>query len=234
MSIALLLTQWKRNNLENQLKSIMNQTIHIDYIIVFQNEDHVNIDHLKSKYNFIHVKSDYNTKYFGRFAYLFSIPSDICIVMDDDILPGSNCIKNYVDQCVKKNGIIGGNGRICKLSPYKNKIIEPIDCGIRKSSKVDFVGHLWCFKKEWLYYMFAVKPYTYDTGEDMHFCFSSKILGGIESFVGEQLNKEDMCDVAMNSLASDQFASWRTTKMSLRKAVEQYWIDKGLKYITNN
>ena len=248
MTLAVLLTQWKRNNLENQLKSIINQTIKVDYIIVFQNENHVNIDHLKNKYKFIHVKSDYNTKYFGRFAYLFSIPSDICIVMDDDILPGPNCIKNYVDQCIKKNGIIGGNGRIGLLSDkycdkgkhydgcnrFSSSLKHPIDYGLRKGVQVDFVGHLWCFKKEWLHYMFAMKPYTYDTGEDMHFCFSCKLFGGIHSYVGEQNNTNDSCDIAMNKLAEDEHASWRTTKMSLRKAVEQYWIDKGLKYIDNN
>jgi len=248
MKIAVLLTQWKRNNLEKQLISILNQTIKIDFLIVFQNENHVNIDHLKSKYNFIHVKSDYNTKYFGRFSYLFSIPSDICFVMDDDIIPGNNCVKNYVNQCIEKNAIIGGNGRIGLLSDkYCNKgkhydgcnrftssLIHPIDCGVRKGIKVDFVGHLWCFKKEWLHYMFAVKPYTYDTGEDMHICFSSKLLGGIESYVGEQKNNDDNCDSTMNRLAADEHASWRTTKMSLRKEVEQYWIDKGLKYIDNN
>jgi len=234
MSIVVLLTQWKRNNLEKQLISILNQSIKIDYLIVFQNENHVNIDHLKNKYDFIHVKSEYNTKYFGRFAYLFSIPTELCIVMDDDIIPGNRCIENYVNQCITKNAIIGGNGRIGMLSPYKNNIIQPIDCGLRKGSKVDFVGHLWCFKKEWLHYMFSVKPYTYDTGEDMHFCFSCKLFGGVESYVGEQVNSNGMCDITMNRLASDEFASWKTTKQSLRQSVEQYWIDKGLKYIENN
>jgi len=234
MKITVLLTQWKRSNLELQLKSILDQSIQIDYLIVFQNENYINIEQLRSKYNFIHVKSDYNTKYFGRFSYLFSIPTDICIVIDDDIIPGNNCIKNYVDQCIKKNAIIGGNGRIGKLSPYKNILIEPIDYGLRGGIKVDFVGHLWCFKKEWLHYMFSVKPYTYDTGEDMHFCFSSKLLGGIESYVGEQKTKNDVCDITMNTLAADEFASWRTTKQSFRKEVEQYWINKGLKYINHN
>ena len=50
----------------------------------------------------------------------------------------------------------------------KGKIVDLL------SKKVDFVGHLWCFKKDWLYYMFSIKPFTFDTGEDMHLCFTSK------------------------------------------------------------
>ena len=235
MTLAVVLTQWKRNTLEQQLQQIQNQkNITIDYLIVFQNENHHDISHLKTRYNFIHIKSDFNTKYFGRFAYLFTVPVDICIVMDDDILPGEFCFKNYISQCIEKNAIIGGNGRIGKLSPHIKKLKQPLDIGIRIGLKVDFVGHLWCFKKDWLYYMFGTKPYTYDTGEDMHFCFSAKINGNIDSYVGEQLNQTSRCDLSNNKHAADKFASFRTTKNELRMAVEQYWLNKGLKFIESN
>ena len=76
-------------------------------------------------------------------------------VMDDDIIPGINCIKNYTDQCVKKNGIIGGNGRLGLLTNISNtnslyNTIIP-DVGPREGLLVDFVGHMWVFKKDWLY-----------------------------------------------------------------------------------
>ena len=48
--------------------------------------------------------------------------------------------------------------------------------------------------------MFSIKPFTYDTGEDMHLCYSSKIRGNILSYVGKQTTKEDHCDTAMNKL----------------------------------
>lgn len=241
MKVCVLLTQWKRNNLEQQLKFIMKQTNKVDYLIVFQNDRHVDIEHLKSKYNFIHVRSDYNTKYFGRFAYLLSIPADICIVMDDDVIPGINCVKNYVTQCVEKNGIIGGNGRIGLLSKAfhekngtKSTAIQPSDVGLRGGSKVDFVGHVWCFKKDWLNYMFRIKPCTYDTGEDMHLCFSSKVYGGISSYVAEHKELNDCGDIAYNKLATDEFSSYRTTPQELRKSVERYWLELGLKFISEN
>ena len=125
---------------------------------------------------------------------------------------------------IKLNGIIGGNGRI----GYNNKNIlkRPGDTGNRpESTLVDFVGHLWCFKKEWLHYMFSIKPYTYDTGEDMHFCYSSKILGNISSYVGKQIGN-GLSDTTNNRLAGDEFASFKTTSSDLRKSVENYFIKK--------
>jgi hypothetical protein len=227
MKFSLLLTVYKRSYLEKQLEAIYNQTIKPDYLIVFQNENHVSIEYLKKKYNFIHVKSDYNTKYFGRFSYCLNLPVDICIIMDDDIIPAKNCFKNYVNQCIKLNGIIGGNGRpIDKSSEnMKNFDLNYSETGIRVSKKVDFVGHLWCFKKDWLYYMFSIKPFTFDTGEDMHLCFSSKIRGNIDSYVAEHKNMDEICDSAHNLYAGDEFASYKYTPKELRLSIPKYFIE---------
>lgn len=233
--IGVVLTQWKRMHLEKQLICITKQTIKIDFIIVFQNENHVDITNILKKFNnIIHVKSDYNTKYFGRFSYCFNIPVDICIVMDDDIMPGSRCIESYVNQCLQKNAIIGGNGRIGYNNT--NELKRANETGIRSSLLMDFVGHMWCFKKEWLYYMFSTKPNTYETGEDMHLCYSSKLFGNINSYVAEHLSLADCSDTTMNSLAVDEFTSYNTinNKEKKRKDIEDFWISKGLKLIEQN
>lgn len=234
MNLLVVLTQYKRNNLEKQLQSINNQTIKPDFLVVFQNENHVDISNLKNKYNFIHIKSDYNTKYFGRFASCFTFPVDICMVLDDDIIPGPNCLKNYMEQCIKLNAIIGGNGRIGINNPYK--LNKPRDVGIRNNHVlVDFVGHLWCFKKDWLHYMFSIKPFTYDTGEDMHLCFTSKVLGNINSYTAKQSCSNDMCDITNNNLASDLYSSYKVTSQELRSNVEKYFIENyKLQLITEN
>jgi hypothetical protein len=236
MTMLVVLTQYKRSHLEKQLHSINTQTIKPDYVVVFQNENHLDITHLKEKYDFIHIKSDYNTKYFGRFAACFTFPVDICMVLDDDIIPGPNCLKNYMDQCIELNSIIGGNGRIGINNPNKYKLKQPPDVGIRNNySLVDFVGHLWCFKKEWLHYMFAIKPFTYDTGEDMHLCFSSKVLGNINAYTARQTCPGDMCDITSNQLATDQHSSYKVTKPELRSAVEKYFIENyELQLLTKN
>jgi hypothetical protein len=230
MKSLIVLTQYKRQHLEQQLVSIYNQTHQPTYIVVFQNEHHVDISKLQKKFNFIHIQNDYNTKYFGRFAACFNFPVDICIVMDDDIIPGNNCIKNYINECITHNGIIGGNGRMGynTTNPYKthNKMGPFPESGVRKDTNlVDFVGHLWCFKKDWLYYMFSIKPFTYDTGEDMHLCYSAKCIGNINTYICKQVNIEDNCDCTNGTLSCDQFSSYLVTSQNLRKNVENYFIN---------
>ena len=46
MKFVLVLTQYKRNHLERQLKAINNQTLKPDYLVVFQNEGHKDISNL--------------------------------------------------------------------------------------------------------------------------------------------------------------------------------------------
>ena len=93
MIFSVLLTVYKRNNIEQQLESISKQSLKPNYIIVFQNENHISLEYLKDKYNFIHIKSDFNTKFFGRFSYCINLPVDYCIIMDDDIIQVINVLK---------------------------------------------------------------------------------------------------------------------------------------------
>lgn len=236
MKILVVLTQWKRNNLDRQLESIYNQTLKPDYIVVFQNESHIDITELKQKYSFVHIhNTNYNTKFFGRFAACFSFPVDICLVIDDDLVPGRQCIETFVTECLRLNGIMGGNGRIGTLNPNSNTLYHPPDCKFTsKPILVDFVGHIWCFKKEWLHYMFTNPPYTYDTGEDMHFCFSAKILGSIHSYVCKQANIHEAADITYNALATDEHSSYKTTSPTLRTDVERSFVEKyDFKFIAN-
>lgn len=236
MKFLVLLTVYKRNHIEQQLQAIYNQTIKPEYIIVFQNENHISIEHLKNKYNFIHLKSDFNTKFFGRFTYCINFPVDICIILDDDIIPANKCLENYIKQCIKLNAIIGGNGRPINTDPENMLGFEMNynEVGLRPSKKVDFVGHLWCFKKEWLYYMFSIRPLTFDTGEDMHLCFTSKIKGNIDSYIAEHKNNDEICDTTLNRLANDSHSSFKYTSKELRNSIPQYFIKnfnlKPIKY----
>ena len=51
----------------------------------------LNIEPLK-KHEFIHIKSDYNTKFLDV-LYCINFPVDVCIIMDDDIIPQKIVLK---------------------------------------------------------------------------------------------------------------------------------------------
>ena len=49
MKLLVLITVYKRSYLEAQLKALENQTLKPDYLVVYQNENHINIEPLKDK-----------------------------------------------------------------------------------------------------------------------------------------------------------------------------------------
>ena len=234
VDLTVLLTVFKRKTLREQLNAILRQTVKPAQIIVFQNERHVRLPIRElRKSGVAYVQNSTNTKFFGRFAHLLTAETEFLAVFDDDVIPGTRCLENYLAQAQAFNGIIGGNGRIGRTNPLKDELIQPTDFGVRPHpTLVDFVGHVWVFKKARLHDMFSIPPVTFATGEDMHLCFASKLRSSTRAYVAAQATLEDSCDVRRNQYADDEIASFRHTPKTERERVEEYFGAQGLKFIT--
>ena len=232
--LTVLLTVFKRKTLGLQLKALSAQSIAPKQVVVYHDENHRKIPKRSLLRRGISVtENSFNTKFIGRFAYLINAPTEWVAVMDDDIIPGAFCLENYLAQAEHTGGIIGGMGRIARSNPLKDDLTQPPDVGIRPDPVlVDFVGHMWLFRKDQLFDMFAFPPVTYATGEDMHLCFSSKLRSGVPSFAGGQRSDDESCDTSMNKYAADEHAAYLHMPKSQREAVEEYFVEKGLKFIT--
>lgn len=224
-SISVILTVWKRDNLERQLEAICKQTANIDEIYVFQNENHVDIENLKQKYNFKHVHSkNTNFKFHGRFTLPLLFDTEYTAIFDDDTIPNKKWLEHCIETIKNKNCIVGANAR-----KYNDDSFDPF-VGNREPIKCDIVGHCWVFRTEWIHYMWREKPPTYENGEDIHFCSTCKIYGGIDCYYPAQKNEEtDTWGDTQRHLGADEFATWRnfTNHDSLRYSLYEYWFQKG-------
>ncbi len=232
--LTVLLTVFKRSTLRLQLEAIWNQTVIPREIVVYHDCSFTRIPKKTLVKKGIQVvENSFNTKFIGRFAYLINAQTEWVAVLDDDIIPGSRCLENYLDQAESLNAVIGGMGRIARTNPHKEQLFQPPDVGVREGpTLVDFVGHMWLFRKRHLFDMFSIPPVTYLTGEDMHLCFSAKLRSGVPSYAGGQLSDEESCDTSMNKYAADEHAAYLSTPKSEREAVENYFSGLGLEFIT--
>lgn len=232
--VTVLLTVFKRKTLRKQVEAILSQTVKPARIVVFQNERHIRlpIRFLRTR-GIDYVQNSRNTKYFGRFAYLLEAETEYLAVFDDDVIPGARCLENYLNQVKEIDAIVGGNGRIARTNPSKDLLTQPHDVGLRPiPTLVDFVGHVWVFRKRHLFDMFSLEPQTFGTGEDMHLCFSSKLRSGTPSYAAAQPTLEDSCDTSRNQFADDDVASFRSTPKSERESVEAYFAAQGVTFIS--
>jgi len=224
-NITAILTGYKRDYFDKQISQLKNQSTPISNFFIFQNEKYIDLSYLREKYGVHIVQSDINTKYWGRFAIAQIINSEYILIMDDDIIPGTEWVENCLRLCKEKNCIVCANGR------NKHDIKWGVgDLGaVPSDTQVDYGGHSWFFKQQWLKYMWIETPITYTTGEDIHFCACAKIHGNISTWVPRQIGNTS---ATLQNYASDEHASWKinpTKWDEVRTNICNKFIEKGWK-----
>ena len=184
--IVIVLTVWKRNNIERQLIQVKQQSIlknKTTNVIIFQNSNHVYIDDIINKWkqpnvfmdkvDITFIKSPIETGYFGRFiAPLTSqIRSDsYFFICDDDMVWGNRYFENMV-RVVNEGNLCTSNGRI--ITPHfhstnaaHNKWGTHIQACYNEDIEYDFGGHIWSGRISWLRKAWNHIPISFENSED--------------------------------------------------------------------
>jgi hypothetical protein len=223
--VLVILTIWKRNYLEEQINAILNQQdVIIKKIIIWQNENHIDVTDILKKYeNILLINSSENMKFHGRFTIPLLFDNiEYTAIFDDDTIPAKKWLSNSI-RCVNTyNCIAGQNGRTFNSDGGQKGVG---DSGYNNSDKlVDFVGHCWVFKTEWCKYLFMEKQVTYETGEDIQFCLRAKKFGNINSYCPKQEN--DNSGQTRNMYGQDNKASY---KLNINHNEDRYEIFKKVR-----
>lgn len=196
-SITAVMTLYKRPDvLLKQLEALENQTIKPDEIILFQDaiENCVYkidlMEEIKKRFNHVSIQ-DKNVGVWGRFEFAQrTAKSDYVCIFDDDTIPGKKWFENCYMHMQQHEGIyvcigiglhdkadypFGGYYRVGWAAPAQENI------------EVDFGGHSWFVKKEYLDVMFAgnsefKKKYKY-VGEDAYLSFINHKENGVKTIV---------------------------------------------------
>ena len=231
--IVIVLTVWKRNNLERQLIQIKNQSILKNKktnIIIFQNSNHININDIVNKWKYSNIfkeKVDINfiqspieTGYFGRF--IIPLTSNIrddsyFIICDDDVIWGNRYFENMI-RVVNEGSLATRNGRII-TEKYKEKSLTYNDqkfdqqlC-FNEDIEYDFGGHIWAGRISWLRKAWNNIPISFENSEDFWLSAVLKSFYGISTKVPKCPCPEgtpiipEMCAASDRSSMSHEVAS---------------------------
>jgi hypothetical protein len=222
--ITVILTVYKRDYIDEQIRAILAQTVVPHKIYIWQNENHIDLEEYRVKYGVSLIRADDNFKFHGRFAFALLQTTEFVVIFDDDIIPGKKWLENCLRLCREKNCIVGANGRTfirdSEWTGYETRVPQ--------DSKSHLVGHCWFFKKEWLKYMWMLEPYTFENGEDIHFCLTSKLYGDIDSYVAKQMSLDEMADTTRNKYSTDKHASFlKADHKPIRDKIIHYFEKNG-------
>jgi UDP-N-acetylglucosamine 2-epimerase (non-hydrolysing) len=184
--IVIVITVWKRNNLERQLTQVKNQSFLKNKktnIIIFQNSYHVYIDDIVKKWRqtnvflnkvditFIH--SPIETGYFGRFIVPLTSPvrsDSYFFICDDDVIWGNRYFENMA-RVVNEGFLCTRNGRIITPNYHTNnafhgKIKGRMHFCNNEDIEYDFGGHIWSGRISWLRSAWNHIPFSFENCED--------------------------------------------------------------------
>lgn len=191
--VTVILTTFKKPDaLAKQLDAIQSQTLKPKEVFLFQDgiNENYTINFEKSflnKFNDVKI-SPVNVGVWERFRYAKTAKSEYVCIFDDDTIPGIKWLENCHYHMIHNEGIYGTVGIVLtkpEKYPYDGffRVGWHRPCSIL--AKVDFVGHSWFLKKEYLNYMFdgteKYQKYKY-AAEDMCLSFKAK-EHNIETFV---------------------------------------------------
>lgn len=194
LDVSVVLSTYKRiENLESQLEAIQNQSLKPKEILLFQDgiggDEKIEIPQsLLEKFDKVKI-SEINVGCWGRFDFAQNAESKYVCLFDDDTIPGQRWLENCYANMSEKEGLYGTIGIVMKAPqnyPFKDYARIGWSNPSKKRKEVDFVGHSWFFKKEWLEYLFMETEELQQlktAGEDIAFSTQIQKHLGLKTFV---------------------------------------------------
>ncbi|RDU61230.1 glycosyltransferase family 2 protein [Helicobacter sp. MIT 14-3879] len=191
--VSVILNLYKRPYaLIKQLRAIEAQSLRPKEILLYQDGVFEGIcipDEIKDSFDEIEI-SESNKGVWARFDFARrKAQSPLICVFDDDTIPGVDFLANCFSEMQKQEGLYGGNGVVFCYPEYYPRAESSFNIGHyvpnERTMQVDFVGHAWFFKKEWLEDLFTNTQVLQDykiAGEDIAFSLALQ-RKGIKTFV---------------------------------------------------
>ncbi|MCM1003276.1 MAG: glycosyltransferase family 2 protein [Candidatus Gastranaerophilales bacterium] len=181
--VSVVLNLYKRpENLKLQLEALEKQTLKPKEVLLYQDgtSDTIEIpEEVKNKFNIIEI-SPVNKGVWARFDFARrKAGAEYVCVFDDDTIPGNRWLENCITEMRKQEGLYVTIGILMEKPeeyPFSNYGRLGWAVNIDNTREVDFGGHSWFFKKEWLNYLFEDSPQKVQeyklAAEDMAFSFA--------------------------------------------------------------
>jgi len=224
-----------------QLGAINNQTVQPRHIWTWQNRAPKKELHFLRPPKSVLVNSSFNFLFHGRFALglLAQGRTEYLAFLDDDTIPGKRWFENCLACMKQRPGLMVGSGH-CLLPPdqdQKGRHWVGWRGPNEQITEVDYGGHAWFMRTEWLRLFWAFEPVTLENGEDIQMSAALQYLGGIPTYVPPHpLNNKDLwCNTIgwhfgrtkyaahKNPAGGETVKEWR----AFRRQIELELIEKG-------
>ena len=229
-SIGIVLSQYKREYVDEQLESIYASSLPPSEIILFQNGHFKNYQYIAKKYPIQgHIWAvNWNSPFFLRHLLPLLLKTSYHIVFDDDIIPGKDTISTLISVIDEKDTPTGVGGRYIPKSSYTHGTYQMIcaDCEYKRyDHEVDFVIQVYAKKAIHSKIFWRYEPYSQRNGDDIHGSLSFVVECGRYPWRPAFFN-----DSHYKNYGHDSVASYITTSHQvIRPRVFRHWLMAGFR-----
>jgi len=250
-TITAVLNGYRRpDNLSEQIRALHEQSIRPSEILVWHNSTGTS-DIQQNVDVAAHSKSAYSNANFGvwaRFAYALNATSEYVCVFDDDTIPGPMWFENCLTTMAAGEALLGTIGVLYIDPPpanspacgYHTNMVKIGWYGTGNNDQrtvVDFVGHAWFFKREWLstFWRELPDPSMNLCGEDMHFSFMLQKYLGIPTIVPPHpRDQKHLWGSTRGEIGNDAQSLWVSDPpdakgMPFRSAMDRFFVEQRRK-----
>lgn len=243
-SVTVIITVWKRDYLEEQLQSLVNQSHRPEAIWIIQNENHITIQPVIDKFRRVFpdifvIHSDFNFKFFGRFSLCSHAASEYILVIDDDVIPSCGWLSVCTQKCGEYDSIISCTGRLIPPGSFRpeewkedemkkycigDNFNEDDSNYVPQDTWVDYGCNSYFFRTAWIRHFWEAWPYTFLSGEDIHLSASLMTLRSIPTLVPQQISGDTSGNLK-KYYSQDDLSSWRKPGfIDIRESIFEHFI----------
>ena len=226
-NVTVIITVWKRDYLQEQIASLLDQSVLPAQIWIIHYEHHIDIRPLVEKYLPVYpfifiIQSDLNLKYFGRFSIAKHVDTEYVWLLDDDVIPGRTWLERCCKKCAELDAVVSCTGRIipkddfvperCLSGEVEKYFIgdshDPDEMNLCPADTVvDFACNSYFFQSKWITAFWSIWPFTFLSGEDIHLSASLKVARNVPTVVLAQTSADSSGNMK-KKYSADEHSSW--------------------------
>lgn len=222
--VTAILTAWKRPYLKEQLQAIQRQSIPARQLFLLHFGDYVDTSWISGAEVEV-VRSLHDFGIYARFTLPLLLESEFTWIVDDDMIPGPEYLKNALRCYERYQALIGGGGSILESADFSEVRKVVFYRGIAADTEVDIACNSYFFPTRWIQHFWSWPPLRFDNGEDIHLS-ASLALAGIRTFVPQQEDEFRAANIR-TGYGKDSEALWRRADhFEIRREQCRKWVSE--------
>ena len=227
---GVVLSQFKRTKVDQQLIALNNSDTAIKQMIILQGLQFQNYESVLKKWPSVgHIwMTNWDSPFFFRFLVPLVMTTYYTYLIDDDVVFGKSTVSSMNRLTSKYDVLVGVNGRVVQSLKFNDPLFKQsvVKAKSEEQSRVDFLCNTFGAQREHMKIFWRYRPYTQRNGEDIHFSMSNALECNRQTRVILE-HEKGIAEYGGDSVATGR----KGFHIPIRKNILRAWYFRGASFL---